>query len=96
MLENTESTFVQIASKLGNLLESKNAAYGNAFNNTGHILRLLYPGGIGPEQYGDVALVVRILDKLSRIATNNDPAGESPYMDIAGYGMLGAKLSGKE
>ncbi len=95
MLEQQESTFVEIASKLGNLLESKNAAYGNAFENTGHILRLLYPGGIRPEQYGDVALVVRILDKLSRVATNNDPTGESPYMDIAGYGMLGAKLTNK-
>jgi hypothetical protein len=29
-----------------------------------------------------------MLDKLSRIARDNDPLGESPYMDIAGYSIL--------
>jgi hypothetical protein len=30
------------------------------------------------------------LDKLFRIATARDALGESPYRDIAGYGLLGA------
>jgi hypothetical protein len=29
-----------------------------------------------------------MLDKISRIARDNDPLGESPYMDIAGYSIL--------
>jgi len=33
-------------------------------------------------------VIVRMLDKLSRIARDNDPMGESPYMDIAGYSIL--------
>lgn len=34
--------------------------------------------------------LVRILDKMFRIATDKDALGESPYRDIAGYGILGA------
>jgi hypothetical protein len=29
-----------------------------------------------------------MLDKVARIARDNDPLGESPYMDIAGYAIL--------
>jgi hypothetical protein len=36
------------------------------------------------------SLLVRIFDKQMRIATRKDYAGESPYRDIAGYGILGA------
>ena len=35
--------------------------------------------------------VVRVLDKLFRIATDRDALGESPWRDIAGYGLLGAR-----
>jgi hypothetical protein len=43
--------------------------------------------------------VVRIFDKLKRIATNKDAFGESPYGDIIGYGLLGLhkdKLAGRK
>lgn len=39
-----------------------------------------------------VLITVRIFDKLKRIATDRDALGESPYRDIAGYGILGATL----
>ncbi|MBW2598588.1 MAG: hypothetical protein JRC60_00445 [Deltaproteobacteria bacterium] len=38
--------------------------------------------------------VTRIIDKLFRIATDKDALGESPYHDIAGYGILGAMKGG--
>jgi hypothetical protein len=66
----------------------KNEAYGNAFDKTTQILTLLYPNGIKVDQFKDVHVIVRMLDKLSRIARDNDPTGESPYMDIAGYSIL--------
>ena len=66
----------------------KNDAYGNAFDKTTQILTLLYPTGIKVEQFKDVHVLIRMLDKLSRIARDNDPMGESPYMDIAGYSIL--------
>jgi len=78
----------QIASDLADLIEKKNKAYGNAFAKTTEILKQLYPNGIKVEQYSDIHVIVRVLDKLSRIANNNDPFGESPYQDIAGYSLL--------
>ena len=92
-----------LAEQIGNLVEQKNAAYGNSFDQAGEFLRLLYPNGIPPESYGDMLCVVRIFDKLKRIATKKDAFGESPYGDIVGYGLLGlhkdmesAKLNTKE
>lgn len=84
----------EIARQIGELVEKKNAAYGSSFAKSGPFLRLLYPGGIAPEQYDDALLLVRIFDKLQRIATDRDALGESPYRDIAGYGILGAALHG--
>lgn len=83
-----ESKFMNIATDLGKLLEVKNEAYGNAFVKITEILSILYQDGIKPEQYKDLGLVIRILDKLCRIAKDNDPLGESPFQDIAGYAIL--------
>ena len=49
----------------------------------------MYPKGIQPEQYKDMLAITRIADKLFRIATKKDAFGESPFKDIAGYGILG-------
>jgi hypothetical protein len=79
-----------LAVELGELVAQKNKAYGNAFGKTGTFLKLLYPDGITPDQYGDALCIVRIFDKLMRIATNPTAYGESPFRDIAGYGLLGS------
>lgn len=90
------SKFMDIAQQLGQLLEQKNSAYGDAFAKTTQILELLYPHGISIAQYKDVHVIVRILDKISRIARDNDPMGESPYQDIAGYGILACAREKKD
>jgi hypothetical protein len=84
-----KTTFSRIGTEIGALVEKKNAAYGSSFAVSGEFLGLLYPNGILPEQFGDALLMVRIFDKLKRIATDNDPDGESPFADITGYGILG-------
>ena len=81
-------SFEKIANELATLLKEKNEAYGNAFDKTTAILTLLYPNGIKVEQFKDVHVLIRMLDKVARIARDNDPLGESPYMDIAGYSIL--------
>jgi hypothetical protein len=48
----------------------------------------LYPDGVKPEQYIDLLVTVRIVDKLFRIANKKDAFGENPWQDIAGYGLL--------
>lgn len=88
--------FEDLAKKIGSLVDEKNTAYGNSFEQAGDFLRLLYPEGIPPEKYGDMLCVVRIFDKLKRIATKKDAFGEDPYADIVGYGLLGAERGLRE
>ncbi len=80
----------RIAAEIGDIVESKQEAYGDSFGRSGAVLRILYPEGLWPEQYDDMLAVARIIDKLFRVATDRDAFGESPFRDIAGYGILGA------
>lgn len=86
------SIFNDISKEIGELVTEKNAAYGDSFAKCGEFLKLLYPNGITPDQYMDALALVRIFDKQMRIATAKDALGESPYRDIAGYGILGAAM----
>ncbi len=83
--------YENIGSEIGCLVDEKNAAYGNSFSESHKILSVLYPHGIKPEQYTDALAVIRVIDKLFRIATKKDAFGESPWRDIAGYALLGVK-----
>jgi hypothetical protein len=84
------SKYIQTAQRIGELVEKKNESYGSAFDKAGEFLKLLFPEGIKPEQYPDMLGLVRVFDKQMRIATSKDAFGESPWSDIAGYGLLGA------
>jgi len=86
--------YAEIGRKIGELVEEKQRAYGNSFGQSGEVLRRLYPNGVTTDQYDDLLCIVRILDKLFRIATDKDALGESPYGDIAGYALLGLVGSG--
>jgi hypothetical protein len=81
--------YQQAGAKLGKLVDEKNAAYGDSFSKSGDVLRILFPDGIAPDQYDDALGVVRVLDKMFRLATAKRAFGESPWGDIAGYGLLG-------
>ncbi len=91
-------TFAARGADIGRLVDSKQEAYGDSVGKTGRILAVLYPTGVRPEQYDDALLIVRVLDKLSRVSTRGsdgkDRGGESPWRDIAGYGMLGERKDG--
>lgn len=82
-------SFEEVGQSIGRLVDEKNRAYGDSFRMSGDVLRILYPDGIRPEQYDDALAITRITDKLFRIASQKDAFGESPYQDIAGYGILG-------
>jgi len=75
------------------LVDEKNTAYGDSFAQSCKVLEVLYPNGVGVEQYKDMLGIVRVLDKLFRIAHAKDAFGESPWRDIAGYGILGVSNS---
>ncbi len=88
--------FERAGADLGKLVTEKNLAYGDAVAKCGDVFKILYPNGIKPEQYRDVTLLGRILDKMFRIANSKKAFGESPYRDIAGYGLLGLVLDEEE
>lgn len=87
------SEYEIIGQNVGKLVAEKNAKYGDSFHRSGDVLRILYPNGIKPDQFDDALCVVRIVDKLFRVATDRDALGESPYRDIAGYGILGTTMT---
>lgn len=88
-------TFEEIGLEIGKLVAVKNVAYGDSFALSAKILEVFYPDGIKPSQYGDMLAITRIIDKLFRIATDKDALGESPYRDLAGYGILGVYRDNK-
>lgn len=88
--------YVAIAEGIGRLVTEKQAAYGDSFGKAGSVMGILYPGGVQPEQLADALTVVRMLDKLFRIATDRDALGESPWRDIAGYALLAVERVERE
>ena len=81
-------SYQDTATQIAKLVETKQAAYGDSFGKSGEILAILYPNGISLAQLPDALTVVRVIDKLFRIATDRDALGESPWRDIMGYALL--------
>ena len=95
----TTKSFTELANGIGELVEHKNKAYGSAFDRAGDFLRVLYPEGIKPDQYKDMLCIVRVFDKLMRIATSYEGTEEKKvdaYSDLMGYGLLGLRASLQE
>lgn len=80
--------YVQEALNLAELVTKKQVAYGDSFGQADRIIQVLYPKGIMPEQYGDALAVIRVIDKLFRIANKKYALAENPWQDIAGYALL--------
>lgn len=73
---------------IGRLVAAKQLQYGDSFGTAPQMLAVLYPNGVRVDQYGDLLTVVRVLDKLKRVATRHATDLESPWEDIAGYALL--------
>jgi len=71
------------------IVKEKNREYGSAFQKVSHILSILFPNGIPTNKYHDVAILIRVLDKICRIASANDKdVKKDAWLDITGYGLL--------
>ena len=95
----TTKSFTELATGIGELVQEKNKAYGSAFDKAGDFLRVLYPDGIKPDQYKDMLCIIRVFDKLMRIATSYEGTEEKKvdaYSDLMGYGLLGLRASLEE
>lgn len=80
--------FEEIATEIGKLVAVKNINYGDSFSHTGEIMKFLFPDGIPIEKYEVFLALVRIMDKIFRLATNPNYNNENAWADIAGYCVL--------
>ncbi len=92
--------YAEMGLELGKLVDEKQLAYGDAMTVCQKVLEVHLEryydssGGfyrISPALLEHIIRQVRIIDKQCRIFSNpeGDLTGESPYKDIAGYGLLG-------
>ena len=84
----SHSNFEKIAAEMGKMVADKNIVYGDSFSKASAIIDILFPDGVKPHQYRDFLAIIRVIDKLFRIATRKNAYGESPWRDIMGYALL--------
>jgi len=91
-MKDIQQDYELLAKGIGALLNEKQAAYGDSFGKLPEIIEVLYPDGIATHQYKNFLTLVRIMDKVFRIASmpenQKDLMGEEPWKDIAGYAIL--------
>jgi len=80
--------YEELGREIGALIQEKQQSYGDSFHKSGEVMKLLFPKGIPPESYVDALALVRIIDKLFRLATDPGYNGENSWGDIAGYALL--------
>lgn len=84
-----KSPYHEVAIRIANLVADKQIKYGDSFGRSHRILEELYPDGISKDQYKDVLVLIRIIDKIYRIS-RGDQGDESAWDDINGYSLLAA------
>lgn len=87
--------YEQIGQMIGKLVSGKQKTYGDSFGNAGRVMEILYPAGVQPEQLESALTVIRVVDKLFRIA-NGDQGDESAWSDICGYSILELRKGARE
>jgi hypothetical protein len=80
--------YEELGRSIGALIQEKQQSYGDSFHKSGEVMKLLFPQGIPPKSYVDALALVRIIDKLFRLATDPGYNGENSWGDIAGYALL--------
>ena len=86
MYSNNKEHLELIAQQLAQLVWSKGEAYGDSITTSASIMHILYPASIPPNDYYKALALVRVIDKLCRIA-NGAIGQENPWQDIAGYAL---------
>jgi hypothetical protein len=76
------------------LVDAKQQAYGDSVRKAAAAMRAIWPNGISPERYEEALIMVRDLDKDTRIAAGDQTKfEESPWLDKVGYAMLGLRAA---
>lgn len=83
-----DTRWAELCSEIALVVDRSNHAYGNSTEKSAALMAILWPDGVLPERMHDARCMISILDKLSRIVTDKDAFGESPWRDVAGYALL--------
>lgn len=99
-------TFQEIANEIGKFTDMKNEAYGSSVDATYEVLKIFlkkYKNDdntytIPESLLKHIFLQVRMIDKQNRIFNNpdGDKMEESPYRDLAGYSLIGVRMTENE
>lgn len=95
MYEEVKREYEKLGGELIELLKLKREAYGDNLKSTGRFLSLLYPDGVPSSALPELGTMIRVVDKLFRIANRHKAEeegkgwedNENPWWDIAGYGL---------
>jgi len=90
-MSKEKNDFDKVAREIAETVKLKQESYGDSFSKSQVVVRELYPDGVPVEAYGDFLTIIRIIDKLFRIATakgKEDLMNENPFVDIMGYSLL--------
>jgi hypothetical protein len=84
--------FVEAGEVISSMLGDKRDSYGDNLIVSGQFLKLLYPEGIPANAYPEVLVIIRLFDKLMRIANQHRSPElwteqETPWLDVAGYAI---------
>jgi hypothetical protein len=90
IIRMVDNKWMSKAIEVATMVKAKNEAYGSSFDNAGKLLRVLYPDGVPVEQLDTALTLVRMFDKMFRLANQPDAFGESPWDDLVGYSLLAA------
>lgn len=92
-MSDKTKAITDVGLKVTKITAEKNLAYGDSAVVTEGILRNLFPDGIPVEKYRNALLIVRVQDKMVRLAQGEPGAfEEDEWEDVAGYGILGAAI----
>jgi hypothetical protein len=83
-----DTRWAELCSEIALVVDRSNQAYGNSTERSARLMAILWPDGVSPDRMHDARCMISILDKLSRIVTDRDAFGESPWRDVAGYALL--------
>lgn len=79
--------YKKLGEEIGNVVDEKNSAYGNSFKQCQEFLTLLYPNGVPVRSYRDMIIIIRMIDKMKRLAEKPKAFSEDPYRDMAGLAI---------
>ncbi len=82
--------FEELAKEVAQLVDQKNVEYGNCYTVAPELLKLFAPDGISPDKYNDIAILLRLVEKIKR--GFGGEISRDLWQDIVGLGLNGLKI----